>query len=385
MRAFLAGGVWAVLVGGGVLAGLSLAMDPPEAPDQIDPPEVAAAAPETAMPETTVPETTMPETAVPETTVPETAVPETAVEAAPVTPPQVSAPIAEAPRPPEPQPEIQPEIQPEPQPEPETQSQIMPSAALPQSTADVRVNRPRAAPDAATAELMPDDLIIAPLQRFAADFDYAADLPMIAVVLLDDPLMRDAPAVLRQLPFVPSVVLNATTPGVTARMQAYRAAGIEVLLQADLPQGAQPSDLAVIYSGAFALVPEAIALFSDGTGPEVTERALADHALRLIGDAGRGFVTLPRGLGGALRNVATDGVPVAQIARRLDAGGETRDAITRSLQQAALRARQSGHVVLLGQMTPETLAAIRDWAARSDPAQISLAPVSAILLGQLAQ
>lgn len=365
MRAFLAGGVWAVLVGGGVLAGLSLAMDPPEAPDQIDPPEVAAAAPETAMPETTVPETVL--------------------EAAPVTPPQASAPIAEVPSPPEPQSEIQSEIQPEPQPEPETQSQIMPSAALPQSTADVRVNRPRAAPDAATAELMPDDLIIAPLQRFAADFDYAADLPMIAVVLLDDPLMRDAPAVLRQLPFVPSVVLNATTPGVTARMQAYRAAGIEVLLQADLPQGAQPSDLAVIYSGAFALVPEAIALFSDGTGPEVTERALADHALRLIGDAGRGFVTLPRGLGGALRNVATDGVPVAQIARRLDAGGETSDAIERSLEQAALRARQSGHVVLLGQMTPETLAAIRDWAARSDPAQISLAPVSAILLGQLAQ
>jgi hypothetical protein len=368
MRAFLAGGFWAVLVGGGALAVLSLAMDPPQAPDQIDPPEAAAAAPQTAVPETAVPETTVPETAV------ET---ETAVEAAPVTPPQASAPVAEVPSPPEPQPEIQPE--------PETQSQIMPSAALPQSTADVRVNRPRAAPDTATAELMPDEMIIAPLQRFAADFDYAADLPMIALVLLDDPLMRDAPAVLRQLPFVPSVVLNATTPGVTARMQAYRAAGIELLLQADLPPGAQPSDLAVIYSGAFALVPEAIALFSDGTGPEVTERALADHALRLIGDAGRGFVTLPRGLGGAMRNVATDGVPVAQIARRLDAGGETRDAITRSLQQAALRARQSGHVVLLGQMTPETLAAIRDWAARSDPAQISLAPVSAILLGQLAQ
>lgn len=381
MRAFLAGGFWAILVGGGTLAVLSLAMDPPQAPDQIDPPEAAAAAPEIVQPETALPETAVPATTVPETTMPETAVPETAVEAAPVTPPQASAPVVEAPSPPESPPEIQPEIQPE----PETQSQIMPSAALPQSTADVRVNRPRAAPDTATAELMPDDMIIAPLQRFAADFDYAADLPMIAVVLLDDPLMRDAPAVLRQLPFVPSVVLNATTPGVTARMQAYRAAGIELLLQADLPPGAQPSDLAVSYSGAFALVPEAIALFSDGTGPEVTERALADHALRLIGDAGRGFVTLPRGLGGALRNVATDGVPVAQIARRLDAGGETREAIARSLQQAALRARQSGHVVLLGQMTPETLAAIRDWAARSDPAQISLAPVSAILLGQLAQ
>jgi polysaccharide deacetylase 2 family uncharacterized protein YibQ len=226
---------------------------------------------------------------------------------------------------------------------------------------------------------------MSPLARYAADFDYAADLPMIAVVLLDNTMIVDAPAVLSGLPFVPTVVLNASSPDVTARMRAYRDAGIEVLLQADLPAGAQPSDVETTYIAAFDLVPEAIAVFSDGTGPEAVDRAVADQTLQLIAGEGRGFVTVPRGLGGALRNAATDGVPVANIARELDGAGESRDAIERSLQQAALRARQSGNVVLLGRTTPDTLAAIRNWAESSDPSQIALAPVSAILLEQMAE
>ncbi|WP_019955203.1 divergent polysaccharide deacetylase family protein [Yoonia vestfoldensis] len=260
------------------------------------------------------------------------------------------------------------------------------TTSLPQSVPSIRVNRPGAAPAIdAPAEAVPGSEDMSPLARYAADFDYAADLPMIAVVLLDNAMILDAPAVLSGLPFVPTIVLNASAPDVNARMRAYRDAGIEVLLQADLPQGAQPSDLETTYIAAFGLVPEAIALFSDGTGPEVTNRALADQAIQLMADEGRGFVTVPRGLGGALRNVVTDGVPVANIARELDGAGESRDAIERSLQQAALRARQSGNAVLLGRTTPDTLAAIRNWAERTDPAQIALAPVSAILLEQIAE
>jgi hypothetical protein len=259
------------------------------------------------------------------------------------------------------------------------------TTTLPQSAPSIRVNRPGAAPATEEPTDMPATADMSPLARYAADFDYAADLPMIAVVLLDNTMIVDAPAVLSGLPFVPTVVLNASSPDVTARMRAYRDAGIEVLLQADLPAGAQPSDVETTYIAAFDLVPEAIAVFSDGTGPEAVDRAVADQTLQLIAGEGRGFVTVPRGLGGALRNAATDGVPVANIARELDGAGESRDAIERSLQQAALRARQSGNVVLLGRTTPDTLAAIRNWAESSDPSQIALAPVSAILLEQMAE
>lgn len=403
MRAFLAGGFWAVLAGGGVLGVVSVALAPPAprpSPAPVTVPVVDA--PVIALPDAVLHD---PAPAVPEFVpdfVPET-VPDTAADAPPVAavmdaalPPPAPAMMPDAPvtLPPAPEQELPVVTLPAPVPPalpdwpagplPAPQVQTGPSASLPQSTADVRVNRPRTVPDAGHEEPAPEGEFVSPLLRYAADFDYAADLPMIAVVLMDNPLILDAPDVLKGLPFVPTIVLNAAAPDVTARMRAYRAAGVELLLQADLPQGARASDLETTYVAAFGLVPEAIAIFSDGTGPEAQDRVLTDQALRLIGDEGRGFVTLPRGLGGALRNIAADGVPVAQITRDIDGAGEARDAIERGLQQAALRARQSGHVVLLGRMTPDTLAAIRNWAARSDPAQISLAPVSAILLQQMA-
>jgi hypothetical protein len=435
MRAFLAGGGWAVLVGGGLLGLVSVSVGPEtpvvsQPPAATAPPAAVPAAPATApvldTPVMTTPQVGLLDTApavpepapeiVPEIVpeiLPESApeplpaiVPETVPELAPQTaadaPPLAAAIEAAAPPPaamtppapeqdlpvvtlPAPVPPALQDTPAEPLPAPQVRPQTSPSASLPQSTADVRVNRPRTAPAAGPEEPALDGDLASPLLRYAADFDYAADLPMIAVVLMDNALILDAPDVLSGLPFVPTIVLNAAAADVTARMRAYRAAGIEVLLQADLPQGALPSDVETTYVGAFGLVPEAIAIFSDGTGPEAQDRMLADQALRLIGDEGRGFVTLPRGMGGALRNITADGVPVAQITRDIDGAGETRDAIERSLQQAALRARQSGHVVLLGRTTPETLAAIRNWAERSDPSQISLAPVSAILLEQLAQ
>lgn len=429
MRAFLAGGGWAVLVGGGLLGLVSVSVGPQTPVDSQPPvataqPTAVPAAPVTA-PVLDAPVIPMPMVVLPDTApaVPEPApepvpelVPQTGAEAQPlaavieaVTPPPAAmaptaptvmpdAPITPPQAPAQPAPEQDlpgatlpapvspalPDTPAEPLPAPLVRPQTSQSASLPQSTADVRVNRPRTPPAAGPEEPALDGDLASPLLRHAADFDYAADLPMIAVVLMDNALILDAPDVLSGLPFVPTIVLNAAAPDVTARMRAYRAAGIEVLLQADLPQGAQPSDIETTYIAAFGLVPEAIAIFSDGTGPEAQDRILADQALRLIGDEGRGFVTLPRGMGGALRTITADGVPVAQITRDLDGAGEAGDAIERSLEQAALRARQLGHVVLLGRTTPETLAAIRNWAARSDPAQISLAPVSAILLQQMA-
>ncbi len=429
MRAFLAGGGWAVLVGGGLLGLVSVSVGPQTPVDSQPPvataqPTAVPAAPVTA-PVLDAPVIPMPQVVLPDTApaVPEPApepvpelVPQTGAEAQPlaavieaVTPPPAAmaptaptvmpdAPITPPQAPAQPAPEQDlpgatlpapvspalPDTPAEPLPAPLVRPQTSPSASLPQSTADVRVNRPRTPPAAGPEEPALDGDLASPLLRHAADFDYAADLPMIAVVLMDNALILDAPDVLSGLPFVPTIVLNAAAPDVTARMRAYRAAGIEVLLQADLPQGALPSDLETTYIAAFGLVPEAIAIFSDGTGPEAQDRILADQALRLIGDEGRGFVTLPRGMGGALRTITADGVPVAQITRDLDGAGEAGDAIERSLEQAALRARQLGHVVLLGRTTPETLAAIRNWAERSDPAQISLAPVSAILLQQMA-
>lgn len=254
-----------------------------------------------------------------------------------------------------------------------------PEAAAPEPP-DVRITRPGLPEAAAPAEPAPD--LPAPLIRYAADFDYAADLPLVALVLLDDPAVAEAPDLIAQLPFVPSVVLDAGSPEVTARMRAYRAAGIEVIVTATLPQGARPSDVEVTYQAAFDLVPEAIAVFTDGAGP-ADDAALADQVTGLIAESGRGHVTLPRGPEAITRPAEAAMLPVAHILRDVDGAGETRDVIERNLAQMSFRARQTGSAVVLARITPETLAAITRWANRSDPAQVALVPVSAVLLGQL--
>ncbi|WP_322893627.1 MULTISPECIES: divergent polysaccharide deacetylase family protein [unclassified Yoonia] len=243
----------------------------------------------------------------------------------------------------------------------------------------VRVNRPGTEPEPELVEDMGP--ATPPLMRYAAVFDYAADLPLVAVVLMDDPAMRDAPAVIASLPFVPTMVLNAAAPDVTERMRAYRAAGIEVVLEARLPQGARPSNIEVTYQAAFTSVPEAIAVFSDGTGPEA-DGVVADQVMQWVAADGRGFVSMPRGLD-AMRPAATGDAPTALISREIDGAGETQAAIERNLAQASFRARQTGDAVVLGHATHDTLAALRSWANRSDPAQMSLVPVSAVLIAQL--
>ncbi len=383
MQSFLKGAIWGLLLGGGGLVVASLVTEQPVPPQTATPAPVVV--PEPVAEAEVAPNPPAP-VAEPDTT-PAPAPPASppAMPQARLVPPAVPQ-AAPAPDVPAPAPELALDalidelldtpdapvaVLPEPEPEPE------PAAPA------VRINRPTTdtpEPDASA----PDLADLTPLVRFAADVDYAADLPKLAVVLMDDPQLADAPALLRDLPFLPSVVLNAGAGDVTARMQAYRAAGIEVGLQADLPAGAQPSDVETTLSAAFDLVPQAIAIFSDGTGPEASSTAIAGQIMQRIVTDGRGFVTIQRGLGGAVRIAEQAGVPVASIERALDDGADTQPAVERGLQQAALRARQNGQAVLLGRVTPETVDAIRAWANRSDPSQLALAPVSAILLDQLA-
>ena len=362
----------AFVVGGTGLVVASLLTDPP-APDEIvlpqdnavtQPPAVPVPAPQVAV----VPD---PPVALPPE-VPAPPVPEVETDLAIVMPPPE----------PEPEPAFEPALEPEPAPEmmqPDPPSPLVETAPAPQVRPTVRVNRPGAtpAPDP-VEELVPETT---PLVLYAADYDYAADLPLVAVVLRDDPSVADAPALIAGLPFVPTMVLNASAPDVTARMRAYRAIGVEVMFEALLPQGAQPSDVEITYQTALDLVPEAVAVFADGTGPE-SSGAVADQVMQWIAAEGRGYVTVPRGLG-AMRPMTPGDVPVALITRDVDGLDETQAAVERNLAQASFRARQTGQAVVLARATPATLEAIRIWANRSDPGQVSLVPVSAMLIAQL--
>ncbi len=275
-------------------------------------------------------------------------------------------------------------------PEQETAASDQPvivAQALPQASGGVRINRPGAAPETpetvapapAEAAALPDD---APaLLRFAAPYENADALPRIAVMLVDTDEMADAAPALAALGFVPTVAINALSDGADDKMAAYRAAGLEVALQADLPSGARPADVEVAFEAAFQFLPEAAMLFSLGTGA-IEDRAVMGQVMQILAADGLGFVTVQRGLSDATRAAEQAGVPAATILRDLDGANEDSGAIARALDQAAFRARQTGDVVILGRMTPETMQALREWAGALDQSTLSIAPVSAILLSQ---
>ena len=256
---------------------------------------------------------------------------------------------------------------------------------LPQVNSGVQINRPgedtaeEPQADPLATEETPDDLPA--LALYAAAFENPNDVPLISILLLDDGA-AEGPSAVADLGFLPTVAVDALSPSASETVAAYRAAGLEIAMQIALPSGSQPTDVEVAFEAAFGIVPEAAIFFSDGTGVVQDTRSVTSQVMEILAATGHGFVTIQRGLGTAVRTAAQEGVPAATVLRDLDGVGEDTRAITRALDQAAFRARQSGGAILMGRVTPETLAALRDWAAGLDPEELLIAPVSAVLLDQ---
>lgn len=257
------------------------------------------------------------------------------------------------------------------------------AASLPGNTDAVRVIRPGTAVAEAEApeavvEAVPEDGPA--LLRFAADYDNPDGKPLMSVILIDDGRLGDGavPAVL-SVPFPVTVALDATAGGAAERMAAYRAAGVEVMALASLPEGALPSDAEVTLEAAFAALPEAIGLLDAGAGGLQSDRAVTEQAMARLATDGRGFVSASQGLNMAVRSAEAADVPAAVVYRDLDSEDQDARVIRRFLDQAAFRARQQSGVVMVARVRPDTLSALTLWGTANRAGQVTLAPVSAIL------
>ncbi|WP_394177827.1 divergent polysaccharide deacetylase family protein [Yoonia maritima] len=251
----------------------------------------------------------------------------------------------------------------------------------------IKVNRPSAEPETTPepeTEAVTDEEAEATdlpaLQRFATAFENPNGMPLLSILLVDDGTNGDMAADVASMPLPVTVVLHALDPNAAARMQAYRAAGIEVALQTSLPEGAVPTDVEIAFEAAFGILHETVMLFSDGTGVLQNDRAVTDQVMQILASDGRGLVTVQRGLGSAQRAAEQVGVAATTVLRDLDGAGEDQSAIERALDQSALRARQTGDAVLLGRVQPETISALTNWALTVNQDQMLVAPVSAVLL-----
>ncbi|WP_373635408.1 divergent polysaccharide deacetylase family protein [Yoonia sp. SS1-5] len=250
----------------------------------------------------------------------------------------------------------------------------------------VRVNRPGAEDPAEAEDVVaetPDEATIpddAPaIVRFATPFENPAALPLVSLVLRDGAGTADLMDQVSALTLPVTIVIDPTASDATARMQAYRARGVEVAIQASLPAGATPSDVEIAMEAAFAAVPEAVALFSDGSDGIQSDRAVTAQVMEYLSANGRGLVMVQQGLGNALRAAAQAEVPATAVSRELGREGADVGALTRALDQAAFRARQTGDSVLLSDATETVLTALSGWQAGVDEGQFLVAPVTAII------
>jgi len=179
--------------------------------------------------------------------------------------------------------------------------------------------------------------------------------------------------------FPVTVMLNPSTPDVTDRMTAYRAAGIEVGVLAALPASARPADVEVFFEAAFASLPETTVVLDAGEAGLQADEAVISQAIAALAEDGRGLLTVSRGLNTALRTAEAQGVPTGIIFRNLDADGQDARVIRRFMDQAAFRARQESGVILLGQIRADTISALIQWGAANRASQVAMVPISKVL------
>ena len=178
-----------------------------------------------------------------------------------------------------------------------------------------------------------------------------------------------------------SIAIDPTAQNATEIAQSYRDAGFEVLaLASDLPVAAEPSDVAVALTGYFEVLNQSVALLDPVDARIQKNRNLLQPVLGAIRDSGHGLITYEQGLNTAQRAAQREGIASATVFRVLDAEREQAPLIKRYLSRAAFTASNDGAVVVVGHTYPETVSAVVDWAQNQKGEDLSVVPVSQIML-----
>ncbi|MEO0358330.1 MAG: divergent polysaccharide deacetylase family protein, partial [Pseudomonadota bacterium] len=238
------------------------------------------------------------------------------------------------------------------------------------------ITDPAALPD---KEKAPQAADVPPLVAHAVNVPIDPEKPLLSVVLLDDPSGQLGPAALQSLPFPVTVAVSGAAEDATARMQAYRSAGFEVVLNAELPQRAATSDIEAAFQYFFETVPQAVAVLDSSGSGFRGDRRIIDAVNTIVAESGHGLLTFDEGLNTAQQTAAAAGIPVAMVLRDLDSNGQNPSVIRRFLDQSAFNTRQDGSGIVLARVRPDTITALLIWAQQSRAQALNLVPVSAIL------
>ena len=228
-----------------------------------------------------------------------------------------------------------------------------------------------------------DDPSLPPIRRFGQPFDRPEGQPLMSIVLMDDGTGGPGGAALDDFPFPLTVALDPARPGAAEAMDRYRAAGFDVALLADLPEGATAQDLETAFQAWQAALPRAVAVMETPELGLQRARGAADHLPDLMQGAGMGLLLYPNGFDTVRKLAVKGGVPAATLFRDFDADGQSTTVIRRFLDHAAFKAAQGEPVVMVGRLSETTVQALLLWGLQDRASRVALAPLSALLLAQL--
>lgn len=224
-----------------------------------------------------------------------------------------------------------------------------------------------------------------PVVRFAVPSDAVAGEPRISIVLIDSGDTPLGPSMLDGFPFPLTIAIDPSHPSARETAAAYRAAGVEVMALASLPEGAQPSDVEVTLAGTLEAVPEAIGILESPESGIQGSRQVSAQVTSFLVSSGHGLLTQPKGLNTAQQLAAREGVPSATVFRDFDGKGQNADAMRRFLQNGVVRARQEGAVVMMGRLKADTITALIQWGLQDSNEGLALVPASVILREAIAE
>ncbi|WP_299302518.1 polysaccharide deacteylase family 2 protein [uncultured Litoreibacter sp.] len=264
----------------------------------------------------------------------------------------------------------------------------LPSVTAPDTAQDPATSTDEAANAPATGEEVQEAALdaeeVGALRAYAATYEGEPTASQFAVILIDTGAEGMPRSELIELGVPFSVAIDPVSADAAEAAAAYRAAGIEVLaMPSDLPASAGPSDVAVALSGYFSVLNEAIAVMDPLDGRIQSNRSLLQPVLGAIRDTGHGLVTYDRGLNTAQQAARREGIAAATVFRLLDAELEEAPKIKRYLSRAAFNAGKDGSVVVVGRSYPETVKALLEWALDEKGADLSIVPVSQVMLQDL--
>ncbi|MEM6729730.1 MAG: divergent polysaccharide deacetylase family protein, partial [Pseudomonadota bacterium] len=223
----------------------------------------------------------------------------------------------------------------------------------------VRVNRPGTKePEAAPVAAAP------PIQAFqASDAVWGGPdgRPLFSLVLIDEAGDGALLGALESFDGPLTFAIPGDAPNARTAMERYRAAGHEVAILADLPEGAAPSDVEQAMAVYVSSVPEAVALLDGTLSGFRGDRRVAGQVAEILSETGHGLLTFSAGLGTAVQIAEQAGIPTGTVFRDLDVNGQGNTVIRRFLDQAAFRAGQDGEAILLARMRAETISALLIW------------------------